>query len=281
MALNKSSKTGSTPTDTTVESAVNPQQDVVIEQEQAQDNAHQETTPAQEGNESAEQKVEGSVQAQEVDTPGGELVETAVNTAISADPVVVKPAPQSSGVAAYAKAAENQGFEDVELGGFGTFPTVILGTDGKFECDDEDWGDTPFVGQLQKTKALYLCSQEGVEKGPCGFTYDQVNLNSVVDECTTVADLRKAWAEDGYTLSIKKYMEVVIEIVNEDSGYFGEFFIAKIAPASVNAFKGQLFIANNKHKTPLDQVKMQFSVAKRKQVGTAKFYPWKFKIIRD
>jgi len=183
-------------------------------------------------------------------------------------------------VAKFTEQAAEQGFEDVEVGGFGSFPIIVLGTDGKFECDDEDWGNEGFIGQLQTTKAVYLCRQEGVSDGPTAYTYDQVNLNSAADGCTTVEELKAAWEEEGNTLEIKKYMEVLIEVVQEGHEYEGSFFIVKLPPSSVNAFNGQLFIANRKQNIPLNEVCIEFGVGKKRTSGTNKYYPWKFKIVK-
>lgn len=186
----------------------------------------------------------------------------------------------TTATASFAEQAAEQGFEDVEIEGFGAFPIIVLGSDGKFECDDEDWGDEGFVGQLQKTKAVYLCKQKDVENSPVAYTYDKVNLNSAVEEATTVDELRQLWAEEGETLEIKKYLEVLVEIVG-DHEYEGQFFIVKLPPASSQAFNGQLFIASRKYGIPLNQVKMFFGVGARRTHGKNKYYPWKFRLVTE
>ena len=205
-----------------------------------------------------------------------------VNRQVTNVPVQAKAASMvaTTATASFAEQAAEQGFEDVEIEGFGAFPIIVLGSDGKFECDEEDWGDEGFVGQLQKTKAVYLCKQKDVENGPVAYTYDKVNLNSAVEDATTVDELRQLWAEEGETLEIKKYLEVLVEIVG-DHEYEGQFFIVKLPPASSQAFNGQLFIASRKYGIPLNQVKMFFGVGARRSHGKNKYYPWKFRLVTE
>jgi len=124
-----------------------------------------------------------------------------------------------------------------------------------------------------------MCKQVGVNDGPVAYTYDKVNLTSSVDGITTVAELKSAWAEDGEEMEIKKYLEVLVEIVDENSKYFGQFFIVKLPPSSTNAFNGQLFIANRKFGLPLNEVEIHFGVGNKRTNGANKYYPWKFKIV--
>jgi len=206
---------------------------------------------------------------------------TEVAVSVEKSVAVAKSSNEAGTIASYTKEAADAGFEGMEVGGFGSFPTIILGSDGKFECDDEDWGDDSFVGQLQNSRQLYLCKQAGVQDGPCAFTYDKVNLNSTVDDCNTVAELKQAWDEDGETMEIKEYLEVLIEIVEDGHEREGEFFIVKLPPSSTNPFRGQVFIAKKKHKIDFSDICVQFIVGKRKTSGTNKYYPWKFKVIKS
>ena len=117
-----------------------------------------------------ETQVEKEIPAQEEQTPVVEkeavTEETSASTEIAASETpkvnIAKSEKATGTVADYTKKAAEAGFEGMEVGGFGSFPTIILGNDGKFECDDEDWGDDPFVGQLQNSRPLFLCRQAGV-----------------------------------------------------------------------------------------------------------------------
>lgn len=176
----------------------------------------------------------------------------------------------------YLKEAEQSGFEGMTVGGFGTFPTIVI-DNGSFVCDKEEWKDTSFIAQIQSAKPLFLCNQVGVDQGDCGFTYDKVNLTNPVEECATVAELKAFWEEAGETMEIKEYREVVIEIVQEGHEFEGEFFIAKIPPSSVNAFNGQVFIVKNRTKCDFNEVKLEFSIGKSRGEGTKSYKPWKFR----
>ncbi len=267
MALKKKAQT---KTETPVQNEAIEGESTVVEETQTEQ-ASQETTPVVEKDEPAQE-----IQTKE--SPASTAVVERESTAI-----VGKANPSGGsvgGVAEYVKQAADAGFEDMDLGGFGTFPILVLGTDGKFECEDEDWGDDSFIGQVNKTKAVYLCKQEGVNDGPCAYTYDQVNLNSPQDGATTVEDLRTAWKEEGYDLEIKAYLEVLIEIVQEGHDREGEFFIVKLPPSSANNFKGKHFIANSKFGVELGQVCIEFGVGKKRTSGSNKYYPWKFSIVK-
>lgn len=213
---------------------------------------------------------------EEVAEPTQSTVGPAVSRAVRANP-------ENSAVgslANYTKEAEESGFSGMEVGGFGSFPTIVLGSDGMFECDDDDWGNDSFIGQLQNSRQLYLCKQVGVSDGPCAFTYDQKTLNSPLENCTTVADLKNAWEEDGETMEIKEYLEVLIEIVEEGHDHEGEYFIVKIPPSSINPFRGKVFIANKKNNTPFSEICIEFIVGKKRTKGTNKYYPWKFQVVK-
>ena len=65
-------------------------------------------------------------------------------------------------ISEFQKQAAEDGFDIEDVGGFGSFPTIVLGSDGKFEADDEDLGDDPIIGQIQSAKFLFMCRQVGV-----------------------------------------------------------------------------------------------------------------------
>lgn len=235
--------------------------------------------------------IEAVVEKEVAVEPSAEVVEIKASTALAeTKPKSTAVANSSSGgtnMAQYTKEADSQGFEGMEAGGFGTFPIIVLENDGKFSCDEEDWGAESFIAQIQSSRKLFLCKQAGVEKGPCAFTYDGKVLSNTVDECTTVEDLTAAWEEEGHTLEMKEYREVVIEIVQEGHDHEGEFFIAKLPPASVKSFNGQVFIAQNRmtklhgRPVPFNEIKIEFIVGAKRTSGTNKYYPWKFKPVYD
>ena len=133
--------------------------------------------------------------------------------------------------------------------------------------------------RLETTKPLYLCKQKGVQEGPTAFTYDQANLNSETDKCLTVAELRAAWEEEGEEMEIKKYLEVLVEVVDEKDEKFEQFFIMKIAPSSINKFNGIPFLAS-RCGTPLNTIVIEFGIGKRRESkGGNKYTPWAFKDI--
>jgi len=183
----------------------------------------------------------------------------------------------------YVKEAAEEGFEGMDVGGLGTFPIIVLETDGKFSCDDEEWGSDPFTGQIQSTQKLYLFKQAGVEKGDVAYSHDGIKLDNVIEECTTREALENLWKEEGFSLECKEYREVTIEITQDGHDHNGEFFIAKLPPMSIRAFNGQVFIAKNKLQKKLNrqvsfnEVILEFGVGSKRTSGTNKYYPWKFK----
>jgi hypothetical protein len=183
--------------------------------------------------------------------------------------------------AGFADEAAEQGFEDLELSGVGIFPIVVIGTGGCFEVDGEEVDFVKLDCRLETTKALYMCVQKGVQDGPAAYTYDKINLNSELDGSLTVADLRAAWEEEGEEMEIKRYLEVLIEVVDDSSGYQNEFFVMKVAPASVNSFKRIPFMANRRGR-PLNEVVVEFSIGARREAKNGKKYtPWAFKDITN
>lgn len=192
----------------------------------------------------------------------------------------------TSGAGSALKQAEEEGFEGLEVG-YGTFPTIVIGTGGCFELDGDDVDYKTIVARLETSKALYLCVQEGVTDSPSAFTYDQVNLNTAENGCTTVDDLRKAWAEEGETLIIRKYLEVVCEIQQidgsddpEEHDLIGQFIICKIPPSSLNKFSGIVMMAKRRG-LPANEIIVEFGLGSRREAKNGnKYTPWTFKQIK-
>lgn len=185
-----------------------------------------------------------------------------------------------SSAAKFSANAAEQGFEGLEVGGYGTFPTIVIGTGGCFELDGEDQEFKTFKGRLETSRKLYLCLQDGVTDGPTAFTYDKENLTAAQDGCETVDDLRRKWESEAETLIFREYLELLIENVDEESEHFENFFIVKIPPASVNKLNGILFLAGNRG-TPLNTVTIEFGIgARRENKNGSKYTPWTFKQVK-
>lgn len=230
--------------------------------------------------EPAEVKTKAEIKTTKKQVPA-ETKKQTTSTAVSTE---TKSVTDGAG-SALAQAAQ-EGFEGLEVG-FGTFPTAVIGTGGSFEVDGEDEDFQTFTGRLETSKALYLCTQDGVQDSPSAFTYDGKNLNSPESGCTTVDDLRRAWAEEGETLVIRKYLEVVVEIQSIDGNddpeshdFIGQFIICKIPPSSLNKFSGIVMMASRRG-IPINELLVEFGMGKRRESRSGnKYTPWAFKQVK-
>lgn len=236
----------------------------------------------------AEEVTEEVVEAEEEEVVETESKEVAVrqSTAVSEKKEKVG----GANVTSFQKEAAQEGFDLEDVGGFGSFPMIVLGSDGKYECDEEDLGDDPIFGQLQSATNLFMCKQVGVQDGPVAFSSDKVNLNSAVDGVTTIADLREVWKEDGFELEIKKYKEVLIEGLGrkmdsegnilEDDAITDNFFIMKLPPTALSGFDTALFVASRKFSGSITDRVVKFGVGKKRKTGSGNtYYPWTFKVV--
>ena len=267
MALKKTVKKQETVTESVVEKEV----ETTAEVEEATKTEQVETVVEKEVETTAEVEEATEEEVETKNVPAKTTHVPATKEQVKGSSEIVKAS------AGFSQEAAEQGFEGLEVGGYGTFPTIVIGTSGSFEIDGEEEDFKTIVGRLETTKALYLCKQKGVNDGPTAFTYDQINLTGEVDKCTTVAELRQAWEEDGEEMEIKKYLEVLVEVVDENDDKFGEYYILKIAPSSTNKFNGIPFLAARRG-IPLNTVVVEFGVGKRRESKSGqKYTPWAFK----
>lgn len=190
-----------------------------------------------------------------------------------------KPAGTVVNVQQFQQEAAAEGFEGVEVGGYGSFPIVVLGTDGNFETnDDDELGNDPITGKLMGSTKLFMCVQKGVSDGPVAYSSDRVNLNTPTEKCNTVEELRNRWDEEGFELELKEYLEVLVEVEDGPEEIDGAYVIMKLPPSAKASFNGMLFTSSRKFGGSVSDRVVEFSVGKKKKTSSgSSYYPWKFK----
>lgn len=259
---------------------------------EAEESSETESTTETNENTEMNDKQENVVADQEVIE--GELVkeEAAQKTEVAErkSTEVAKPTKSNNQVVA---AAEDEGFGGIELG-FGSFPVVKLVNEGCFNDSDENDLGKKFIATLGQSSEVFLYKQEGRDDGDVGYSYDGVNLSAYNgdEDFKLVAELKQAWEEEGYELEVKKYLEVVVTLEDDQAELLGveeveeglqdlegEPVVLSLPPSAVKAFSGKVATLSMAGK-PIKGAKMQFEVGKKRKNGNNTYFPWKFKLVK-
>ncbi|QZI91850.1 hypothetical protein SIPHO067v1_p0061 [Vibrio phage 51E28.1] len=282
------------------EKSPEPEKENVVKEEQIIEDA-QVTEPEAE-------KVEKKVEAEKVETKPEpetkseaepEVVETKTTSVAEVEKAEsTAVAPQASKAVAanqvISQAADN-GFDGLELG-FGSFPMIKLENEGQFADSDENELGKHIRAVLQQSTPVYLYKQENNEDGPIAYSYDRNTLTSYKgdegEEFKTVDEIKAAWAEEGYDLEEKKYLEVVATVCEDHEEFIegevpegledieGETVMFRLAPASLKAFSGKVATLQMRNQ-PIQGATMDFLVGKkRKSNGGKTYFPWKFRLVK-
>lgn len=193
------------------------------------------------------------------------------------------------------EAAADNGFDGLELG-FGSFSMIKLANEGQFEDSDDNELGKHIRAVLQQSTPVYLYKQEGNDEGPIAYSYDRKTITAYTgeddDDFKTIEEIKASWAEDGYDLEEKKYLEVVATIVEDHEDFIdgdvpegledleGETVMFRLAPASLKGFSGKVATLQMQNK-PIKGAVMDFLVGKkRKSNGGKTYFPWKFRLVK-
>lgn len=218
----------------------------------------------------------------EVETVTAIEPEVATNTVVAVQEAKT-PAVQTAGGGSLMDVySENEaaGFSGLEVDAF-SFDRVKL-QDGEFLMGEATELGKSFNFKALATRPIYVVRQSNDQDAEVYYSYDPAGL-TLIDGQSAEETLEK-WKEDGYgvegnPLDIKRYMEVMAEIV--DGNHDGDIVSLSVPPASYKKFSGLSVIAKMKHNCTLDGVIIEASVgATVKGAGDKPFRPWQFKIAR-
>lgn len=290
-------KTEKVETKVEAEKSPEPEKEVVVKEEQKIEDAQVTEPEAEKVETKVETKPEPETKVEVKSEP--EVVETKTTAVAEVENVectAVAPK-ESKAVAAnqvISQAADN-GFDGLELG-FGSFPMIKLENEGQFADSDENELGKHIRAVLQQSTPVYLYKQENNEDGPIAYSYDRNTLTSYKgdegEDFKTVAEIKAAWAEEGYDLEEKKYLEVVATVCEDHEEFIegdvpegledieGETVMFRLAPASLKAFSGKVATLQMRNQ-PIQGATMDFLVGKkRKSNGGKTYFPWKFRLVK-
>ena len=228
------------------------------------DTAEAVTTPAQE-------EVTTAVPAQEVATTTEAEVVRTNNTEL-----------RKASTSQFLEEQEQAGFEGLDIGAF-SFERIRL-HEGKFLMGSEDSEvGKEFNFIALSTRALYIVRQD--ESQDAEMYYSYCPKGSTNSDGTSAQETLDKWLADGFgekgnPLDIRRYLEVMAELVDRDDEYSGTMVSLSIPPSSVQRFSGMAFQAARMHRRSLDQVVISASVGAKAGEGSKAFRPWNFKLIR-
>lgn len=270
-----------------------PVNEQVVEDAEIVEETKVETEKVVETKAETEQVVEPKVETEQVveskPEPSNAVVEVEQNTA------VVKQDHKAVATSQVIEAAADNGFDGLELG-FGSFSMIKLANEGQFEDSDDNELGKHIRAVLQQSTPVYLYKQEGNDEGPIAYSYDRKTITAYTgeddDDFKTIEELKASWAEDGYDLEEKKYLEVVATIVEDHEDFIdgdvpegledleGETVMFRLAPASLKGFSGKVATLQMQGK-PIKGALMDFLVGKkRKSNGGKTYFPWKFRLVK-
>ena len=169
------------------------------------------------------------------------------------------------------------GFEGVDLTGFGAFPIIAL-NDGQFVAT-EGWelGES-FEGVMvgSRNKFIFKNGTKDVDDEEFFYSYDGV-LDTQGGE---VVERLNAWKALGYTPVRKPYVDISVILTGED--HAGEFCLLSVPKTSISRWSGYLVKLGLQHKGKKPQeVVTRFGKAKKVGSGTRSFTPISFEYVRD
>lgn len=210
-------------------------------------------------------------------------------TAVSEDDhgvVVVEEAKASakreSGVQAYLNQQAEEGFEDLDVGAF-SFDRIKL-DDGQFLLGHDEVGlGEKFQFKVLATRAMFTVSQSDDQDSEMFYSYSADGSTKIDGQSS--ADTLAEWKEEGFVteenpLVIKKYLEVMAELVDRDDEHSEAIVCLQVPPSSLQRFGGVAFMAGQRYKTNVGGVIVEASVGAKAGKGSKTFRPWNFKVLR-
>lgn len=175
----------------------------------------------------------------------------------------------------------NEGFEDLELTGL-SFDRIKL-HEGKFKLGTEEFDlGEEFDCIIHSTRGIYVVRQSTDEDSPVYYSYDPEG--KTLSDGTSAETILDEWRDDGYAteenpVDIKKYLEVMVTLVNREDEYEDTMASLSIPPASRDRLAGAAAMAKQKYKVNPSGVITKCKVGKKVGEGKKAFRPWVFQVV--
>lgn len=189
---------------------------------------------------------------------------------------------RESGVQAFLSEQAEMGYEGIEVGAF-SFDRIKL-SEGKFliGTDEVELGED-FKFTILATRSMYIVSQAAGEDSEVFYSYSADGSTKI--DGSSSSDILDEWKEDGFgtedsPLVIKKYLEVMVELIDRDDEYDSAIACLQVPPTSLQRFGGIAFMAKQRFKTDVGGVIVEALVGSKVGSGQKAFRPWNFKILR-
>lgn len=179
-------------------------------------------------------------------------------------------------------AAAAEGFEGLELGGFGTFPLISLKNDGNFESTGGfSYGPEGFYVRLLESRVKWII-KNGAPQGPTEkFVYSYDGVTTMKGEA--VQDVLNEWKMAGFHKPTKKkYLDVMAQIVGDPSRpetRDGMLVILSVPEASIGRLSSYWYTVKTSGKDPKAAIT---HVCRGQKITNVQypFYPWSFSLAR-
>lgn len=196
-------------------------------------------------------------------------------TTVAERPQASAPAKSGGGNQFESDMAED-GFEGLTLGGL-SFEQIKLPGEGQFLIgqDDEELGQE-FDCVIQGTRARYVVRQSDDQDAEMFYSYDPNGLTNT--EGQDMADTLQEWKEEGFERPvIKKYIEVMAIMIDEDGDRDRMMVMLSIPPASVQKFSGFLAQQKMMKGAKPNEFITKCVVGKKVKKDKNSFFPWGFR----
>lgn len=230
-------------------------------------------------------EVETNTQEQvavEQETKAVEQSSTEVEVVEQTQPTTSVTAKHESSIKAFQAEQAELGYEGLEIGAF-SFDGIKL-HEGQFKlgADETELGQE-FEFITMSTRNRYVVRQGEFNDAETFYSYS-ADGSTLTDGSSSAAILEE-WKEDGYgtedsPLDIRKYLEVMAEIIVDDEEHNGSIVNLSIPPSSLQRFGGAARIAKARYRAILGEVVIRASVGSKVGEGQKAFRPWNFKVAR-
>lgn len=186
-------------------------------------------------------------------------------------------------IKSFVQAQAEMGYEGLEVGAF-SFDRVKLASGEFLLGSDEESIGKEFNFITLSSRNIYIVARSADEdETEMYYSYCEKGLTKT--DGTSAEETLNEWKEDGYgvegsPISIKKYMEVMAELVDRDDEHEGCMVSLSLPPSALQRFGGVSFQAGRRYNTHIGGVVLEASVGKRAGEGKKAWNPWNFKIVR-
>lgn len=176
--------------------------------------------------------------------------------------------------------AAAEGFEGMDLGGFGAFPMISLKNDGNFETHDGVVIGTEFYAVVLGTKEKFVYSN--------GLATSDVDYKVVFSpdrEYTTKGEpipaILSEWQSKGWTPKMKKYLDILAQYKTSDvsSPLYDQMVLLSVPPASTPKFWAMYLGVKNSGRQ-MNSILVHVHKGQKVTSGKFPFTPWGFKEYR-